>query len=107
MCIFIGMKYKVFTSTFFLLRTCEGASCDGEVFQTITEDCNIQDCVCRLSFDAYKDQFGVNPPSGPLGWVESDGVEGQGNAEVTVQIGDELALGDTLQISLDDECGHW
>ena len=88
-------------------RTCQGGICDGETRQTESEDCNTDACVCTFTYDDFEEMIGGQTPAGPIGWVEVDGEEGQGSSELPVKVGDELALGDVVQLALEDKCGHW
>ena len=89
-------------------RVCRGGVCDGDTFQSQTEECNLHDCVCVLTEDAFAPISNSPPLDGPVGWIESDGVPGaHGDSEISISIGDQLAIGDEVTLEYGRECGFW
>ena len=69
-------------------------------------------CVCVLTPEVFEESFDTQVPEDPnmpVGWLETDMLEGQGNSEPPVRIGDILEPG--AIVILDENkvklCGGW
>ena len=89
-------------------RVCSNGVCDGESYQSETEECNFHKCTCLFTEDSFG-PISTNPPlDQPVGWIESDGEEGVvGDSEMLISIGDSLAIGDVVSLQYGRECGFW
>ena len=88
---------------------CSHGRCDGEFRQVELDICGNDACVCIFTPEDFNNTFGTAPPTdgAPVGYVERDGEEGQGDEDSPVRVGDVLDLGTVVIIETDTECGEW
>ena len=78
-----------------------GEDCPGDPVEE--EECNEGDCPCVFNMQSYYDQFAENPPAGPVGYIDTDGVEGKSQGDTPVYIDDEIEDDVVVYVN----CNNW